>query len=248
MTPTERPSDRWRLVPASWDEVVNGALHRFLNARRALLDPAVRFVPLLAATHLATARATALEANRAGRHAIALALARQAIESLTIIEAAMIDPPWANDLLIAWQAGKATQGALRKRLAELSWPRFPDTPWGVTWLEHMTSLARALQPYAHYSPDLLQWNLAFVTQPSDGNAVAAVGHGAFDQDKAERLALLFGVLLWNVLMLLSHYGDQLDAEAAAVKVALDTEFGQTKWLDQGLGWVDQLIPHVWIPE
>lgn len=243
----KRPVDRWQSVPASWGEVVNTAVARVLNERRQLLAEEVRFIPMLASAHFAACRATALEANRAGFHAVALALARQSMESLTVIEVGMLDRSTANDLLAGWQSEKLTQGAPRKRLADLSWRQMPSTPWGISWLDHMTSLAGVLQPYAHYSPGLLQWNLALVEQPRDGQAIAAIGHGAFDPDKAERLALLLSVFLWNVLVMLSHYGE-LDADAVSVHAELELELGRTQWLDAGEGWRDQLIPHVWFRE
>jgi hypothetical protein len=169
------------------------------------------------------------------------------MESLIVIEVGLLESSVANELLLGWQNEKLTQGALRKRLEQISWPQLPDTPWQISWLEHMRSLASALQPYSHYSPRLLQWNLAFVQRPADEQATAAVGHGAFDADKAERLALLLSVFVWNLLVILGQYAD-MAPDAAEVKARLDRELGKTAWLDAGQGWHDQLIPHVWFRE
>jgi len=243
----ERPPDQWQSVPVLYGSVAYESLRRVQEQQRPALDEDVRFVPMLAAAHFAASRSTALEANRAGFHAVALALARQAMESLTVIEVGLLESSVANELLLGWQSGKLTQGALRKRLEQISWPQLPDTPWQISWLEHMRSLASALQPYAHYSPRLLQWNLAFVQRPADEEAIGAVGHGAFDADKAERLALLLSVFVWNLLVMLGQYAD-MAPEAVEVKARLDSELGKTAWLDVGQGWHDQLIPHVWFRE
>ena len=200
---------------------------------------------MLAAVHFAAARTTGLQANEVGFHAVALGVARQAMESLTIIEIGFLPAVDANRALSRWQSERDSQGELRKQLSRGLWPHLPPTPWGLTWGDHMTSLAKSLQPYAHFSPSLLQWNLSMVrANVAAAAAIASIGDGSFDPDKAERIALLFGVLLWNMLVTLD-YVDDLDAHLITIKRELDDALAATQWLDAGEPWADQLLPHVW---
>ncbi len=165
-----------------------------------------------------------------------------------MIEIGLLPSETASELLGAWTADTLRQGDLRRRLALDLWPSLPDTPWGISWSQHMTSMARALQPYSHCSPDLIQWTLAFQRPTAaEGQMLAAIGSGSFDQDKAERLALLLTVFLWNLLVVLNQL-DELEPPEADVLHALSSELRATTWLDAGEEWHDQLVPHVWFKQ
>jgi len=122
------------------------------------------FLPMIAASHFAAHFVTAGWANRCGLHAVSLGTARQAFEALTIIELGFLGEVGLQQL-VRWEKGAVTSGGLRKWLQEGVWIAYPSGLGGVTWSEFMRSLGRSLQPYAHFSPALLQWNMNMVNAP-----------------------------------------------------------------------------------
>lgn len=245
-----RPSDRWQHLPPAYGSLTYRALDLFQAHRRLGLPETERFLPTLAAAHFTASRDTALRANAEGHHSAALGLARQCLEASTIIEVGFLPAESASKLLAAWQESRIQQGDLRRALERDLWSKLPDAPWGISWTRHMTSLAKTLQPYSHCSPELVQWTLARQKPPAatpDGLMIAAIGKGAFDADKAERLALLLTVFLWNLLVCMEHV-EGLDDGASDALASISAQLRETKWLDAGEEWHDQLVPHVWFKE
>ena len=63
----------------------------------------------------------------------------------------------------------------------------------------MSNLGRSLQPYAHFSPGLLQWNMNMVNAPDEHTGgVVAIGP-SYDPLRAQRIQLLRGALLWTLV-------------------------------------------------
>ena len=207
----------------------------------------LKALPQLAANHFASAVDAAAMANAAGRHAFALGLARHAFESLTIIELNPLDTPDSWNQLVRWEEGKRTAGELRKWLTESAWSGYRPGLFGEPWPDFASTLGRALQPYAHFSPELLQWNLSIVAADEKGHPrLAGIGPQFFDEDKATRLEVLRGVLLWSLGTLLVHHVGP-SSEVTSVKTVLGSlarGLVASDWLVGDADWVTNLIPHV----
>lgn len=81
-------------------------------------------------------------------------------------------------------------------LEEHAWPRYGAGLWDEPWSEFYSRLAKAVQPYAHCSPELLQWNLAAVTGLEGNRFVGGVG--LYDAVKASRLTLFHVLVCWTL--------------------------------------------------
>jgi len=208
-------------------------------------SPDLRELPRLALRQFLDGTITAVDANSRGRHATAVALLRQGVEALTIIELGLIDTDEAWKQLMLWRDERQSQGALRKYLERSAWSRYGDGLWSETWAAFAASLARSVQPYAHLSAGLLQWQLKVRTELSHtGHAIVLVGEGV-DPIKRERVALALSLQIWMLGRLaLVH------TTAPATLRRRVTHLGQllasTRWLTEGADWSEQLLPHLWL--
>ena len=66
----------------------------------------------------------------------------------------MQEPAIAEPLLLDWKNGKKSHGEVRKALERAVWPRYGVGLWSEPWSDFYANLARAVQPYAHYTPEL----------------------------------------------------------------------------------------------
>jgi hypothetical protein len=123
-------------------------------AGKVRLPTALMPIPELALCHHAGCIEAAGHANRRGKHSAAMCLVRQSLEALTVAEIGLQDPVFAGPLLDGWSAGKKSHGELRKALEREIWPSYGTGLWDEPWAEFYGNLARAVQPYAHYSPEL----------------------------------------------------------------------------------------------
>lgn len=203
------------------------------------------FLPRIAASHFAGHFATAGWANRCGLHAVSLGTARQAFEALSVIEVGLLGAAGTEQLL-RWEKGGVTAGGLRKWLETHAWPDYPPGIRGVSWSAFMLDLGRALQPYAHFSPQLLQWNMNVVQAPGGATPwVVAIGPSSYDAARAARIQLLRATLLWA----LGTVTYRADAELLALQGSNDLgelrqEIERSEWLISS-DWEEVLIPHVW---
>ncbi|MEI2731012.1 MAG: hypothetical protein V9G08_03225 [Dermatophilaceae bacterium] len=203
------------------------------------------FLPKIAASHFAAHLATSKWSNECGLHAVSLGTARQAFESLSIIELGTVGEPGRQQLQ-RWEQGLMTAGNIRKWLQLNSWPSFPPGPRGATWIEFMSGLGRALQPYAHFSPELLQWNMNMVRGPGPtGQALVAIGPGSYDPNRAARVQLLRGALTLALATIMTQAdpGCLQGAEVEAVH-RLRVDVDESEWLISS-HWQEVLTPHVW---
>ena len=99
-------------------------------------------------------------ANRDGLHANSLAITRQCVETISVIELGLCRHPDREDILEKWWRGEITPGGTRKWLSENIWPGYGSGLWQESWGEYMGHLAKAVQPYAHYTGQLAQWQMA----------------------------------------------------------------------------------------
>lgn len=154
------------------EQHLHAALKLMQDQRRRTED--FDWAPALAAHHLRTSMGTAHLTNANGFHAVSLT--RQAFEALMVIDVGLITTDAARATLGRWYFGKITAGELRKWLAENAWSAGSLRGlWGEPWTQLVLQLSRALQPYSHFTPDLLQWNFNQVAPlGNDGKFVVAI--------------------------------------------------------------------------
>jgi hypothetical protein len=132
-------------------------------------------------------------ANREGKHANAPSLTRQCLEALSVIELGLTGTAPAVEVLHRWEKDEMTAGEVRKWLEANVWPTYGNGLWEEPWADFMGSLARAIQPYAHYSSRLAQWqsSVHFPRRNRDGGLtlVMKTGPAAYDEHKATRITL-----------------------------------------------------------
>jgi hypothetical protein len=117
----------------------------------------IRSAPMLAHWFLLDTLLLANRANREGMHANALALTRQCVESISVIELGVCGHSDAEAILTAWDSDQLTAGKLRAWLETNMWPRYGSGLRMEPWSAFMRQFAAAIQPYAHYGPNLAQW-------------------------------------------------------------------------------------------
>jgi hypothetical protein len=205
------------------------------------------WAPALAAHHLRVSMGTAHLTNASGIHAVSLSLTRQAFEALMVIDVGLISTDPARAALGRWYAGKISAGELRMWLAENAWPVGSlQGLWHEPWSQFVMQLSRALQPYSHFTPDLLQWNFNQVAPlDRDGKFVVAIGVDHVDQSRVVRLGILRGVLLWMLGNVIAQYADADPDEVGGWDLpTLATTLKSSGWLISESDWGDNLIPHL----
>jgi|GEM_PF-6313575 hypothetical protein len=205
------------------------------------------WAPALAAHHLRASMGTANLTNANGLHAVSLSLTRQAFEALMVIDVGLIATDAARATLGRWYSGKITAGELRKWLAENAWSTGPLRGlWDEPWTQLVLQLSRALQPYSHFSPDLLQWNFNQVAPlGADGKFVVAIGMEHVDPSRVVRLGILRGVLLWMLGSVIAQHEDVDPTEVNSWDLpTLAATMKSSGWLISESDWVDNLIPHL----
>ncbi|WP_154394707.1 hypothetical protein [Burkholderia pseudomallei] len=191
------------------------------------------------------------KANREGMHANALSLTRQCLESLSVIELGICGHKDAESVLLKWDSDELTAGKLRAWLEQRVWSSYGTGLWHETWATFMREFAAALQPYAHYSSMLAQWQVRLVRGASVGGdssepltALIEARPRAYDAQKATRITLFHAVLtyvLGRIWMANNH-----DAEFSALIGDLGTALGRSRYLDgHATDWSQQFWAMVW---
>lgn len=122
----------------------------------------IRNSPMLAHWFMLDSLLLANRANKDGMHANALALTRQCVEAISIIELGVCRHPEAATVLLKWERDQMTPGKLRKWLEDNVWDKYGSGLWCESWSIFMREFAKAIQPYAHYGRDLAQWQVSSV--------------------------------------------------------------------------------------
>jgi len=135
-----------------------------------------KMTPLLALYQINACLNTVVWANANGYHAVAMCLLRQCIEALTVFELGLQPAQYADAVLQQWRDGKITHGELRAKLEKDVWPKYGSGLWDEPWAEFFGNLARSVQPYAHYSPSLMEWQKTIVHHKIDQDRVKALKH------------------------------------------------------------------------
>jgi hypothetical protein len=115
----------------------------------------------------------------------------------------------------------------------------------------MREFAGAIQPYAHYSRSLAQWQLRLhrlydAAEPNaDLKALIGLGPRAYDPQKATRITLFHALL--NYILGRIWIASHDDAtESAATVTRLGDAIGRCRYLDgQKTAWAQQFWEMVW---
>jgi hypothetical protein len=196
--------------------------------------------------HIGTCLDASGSANEQGYHAVAICLTRQCVEALTIVEAAFLEPPHPERLLSKWLKG-SPQGNLRKEIERLAWPNYGKGLWDEPWSEYFANLAKAVQPYSHYTPELLQWQLAVMSNSDGKSFIAGAGPGTFDPLKGHRVSLLHVLIIWSLGRILFENRPDVKGLISYQDVDdLGQSLANSNLLIPGSEWAIQLWPHMFL--
>jgi hypothetical protein len=220
-------------------------------SEREDLTAYVRIAPLSASYHLHQCTLSSIDANENGRYSVAMALLRQCVEALTIIEVGLQSSEFATSVLDAWLKDKLTPGQIRKKLETEVWSKYEFGLWEESWSEYFGNLARAVQPYAHYSHKLMGWQFttpAIIPTPEPGeDTVFYAGIGLDNKDflKGARISLFITLVGWTVARLLEENGVLCPMRGEKLK-EWGESIGASEILDGEISsWSDIFLPHLW---
>ena len=202
----------------------------------------------LAIFHLAASLDSSLDANEKGRHAVGISLTRQCIEALTLIDVGLQDEAFAVPLLQRWRDGTKSSGELRQELEKKVWPNYGNGLWDEPWSEYFGNLSRAVQPYAHVSRELLEWQWAVIESDLRDQKFTVV-IGRYDPLKASRITLLCVLVGWTLgrLLLANRSGSELNVISLEIQ-ELGRELGRSKLLMKKKDWWLELLPNMFFKE
>lgn len=217
----------------------------------------VRSLPMLAHWFVLDSLLLSNQANREGMHANALALTRQCVEAISVVELGICGHPDAETILLKWEADDLTPGRLRAWLQEKVWPQYGAGLWSEPWPTFMREFAGAVQPYAHYSSPLSQWQYRLHRLPDpkqlqsagdtgeDLRTVVEIGPRAYDPQKATRVTL-FQTLVTYILGRITLAGSPPDAEFATLMERFGSALSKSRYLDgHETDWSRQLWAMIW---
>lgn len=218
------------------------------------IDPTDRLAPLLAAIHLHQSIRASMSSNSAGHHSIAIALLRQCVEALTVVEIGLQSPELVKTLLEIWRKDKS-HGTLRKRLQTDRWSSYGPGLWAEPWEEYFGNLAFAVQPYAHYTELLMGWQYVLppVAKKEDGidptYLYATYGFDKVDSLKLIRIQIFQALIGWTLARVLEENsitcpmsGSRLATWGSMLRVSELFDDPNTNWREH---WRDQLLPFLW---
>lgn len=234
------------------EEITEKVMRRIADGVAGIeMLPQVRSAPMLAHWFLLDTLLLANQANRDGMHANALSLTRQCVEATSVIELGICGHADAAAVLLKWDADDITPGKLRAWLQANVWPAYGPGLWSEPWPTFMREFASAVQPYAHYSRSLAQWQLRLhrfhdADDPNaDSHAVVEMRPRAYDAQKATRITL-FHALISYVLGRIWLVANPSDAAFAALVERFGNALGRSRYLDgHQTDWSQQFWAMVW---
>jgi len=210
-----------------------------------LSTPDLQSLAELAICHHAGCLEASNHANRRGKHSAAICLVRQSVEALTIAEIGLQPPAFAEPLLLGWKEGKKSHGELRKALEKDVWPSYGPGLWDESWAEFYGNLARAVQPYAHYTSELQGWQFVTVDYEGGKEFTAMFGLETYDPLQATRVTLFHMLLTYMLGRILLAHGKNPDVLSRRADILeLGQALGSSKLLFQRAEWWAQLAPHM----
>ena len=234
------------------EEATSQIMRRIANSVSANeMTLQVKSAPMLAHWFILDTLLLANQANRDGMHANALALTRQCVEAIGVVELGVCGHPDAEATLLKWEADELTAGKLRAWLQAHVWPPYGSGLWNEPWSTFMREFASAIQPYAHYDRSLAQWQLRLhrfhdADEPNaDSHAILEMRPRAYDAQKATRITL-FHALLSYVLGRIWQTANPADTEFAALMARLGMALSKSRYLDgHQTNWSQQFWAMVW---
>ena len=127
-------------------------------------------IPEAALFHSSDCLTASMQANAAGQHSVAIGLLRSCLEALTLVDVGLQANEYRLPRLRQWNQKKRTASDIRKDLERDVWPRYGYGLWDEAWGHFFGNLARALHPYAHYSPELMGWQMSSLRMDTSGRA------------------------------------------------------------------------------
>ena len=211
----------------------------------------VKSSPMLAHWFMLDSLMLANQANREGMHANALALTRQCIEAIGVIELGICGHADAEAMLLKWDEDRLNPGKLRAWLETNVWPQYGSGLWNEPWSTFMREFAAAVQPYAHYGRSLAQWQLRLhgfepANEPDAAmRGLIEIRPRAYDAQKATRITLFHGLLAY-ALGRVWMAANAADAEFASLMNRLRAALGKSRYLDgHATDWSQQFWAMVW---
>lgn len=180
-----------------------------------------------------------------------LALMRQCVEAISVIELSICDHPGAEGVLLKWESDQLSSGKLRAWLQANVWQRYGTGLWAESWATFMHEFSAAVQPYAHYSRNLAQWQILFHSLTEAPNlteaveAIIEIRPRAYDAQKATRITLFHAILVYTLgrIWMAAKGGD---VEFAALMDRFRSALGSSKYLDgHRTDWSQQFWAAVW---
>jgi len=200
-------------------------------------------IPLLSLLHLYDCISVNISVNREGKYSVAICLVRQCVEALTLIDVGLQENSFREPIFEKWCAGKKSHGEIRRELEESIWPKYGSGLWEEPWAEFFSNLAKAVQPYAHYSDHLMGWQMAVLGH--DGGTKLVVALGVDDPVKASRITLLNSLVVWTLGRLLTE--NCRKKEVDRIKPLIDkigVSLAASNLLSKNQEWAEELLPHV----
>ncbi|MBI5313050.1 MAG: hypothetical protein HZB28_08010 [Methylocystis sp.] len=196
----------------------------------------VQMLPAQAHWFLLDSLLLANRANREGMHANALAITRQCIEAISVIELGLCGSPEAIEILYRWEKDAITAGELRKWLESNLWSKHGSGLWNERWSIFMGNLARAIQPFAHYSSKLSQWQSHIIGHSKGGEGeahtlVLRFAPRAYDPQKATRITLFHSLITFVLGRIFMTYTTVLDHDFNAAVNRFGAALSQSDYLD-----------------
>ena len=212
-------------------------------------DLQLQLIPHYAGKHCLQSVRVSRLANEGATPAVAVGLLRDAVEALSIVALSISDDGKKARLLDKWNKERLSAGELRKHLEREVWPNISITGlWGETWADFWASLARSVQPYAHFSPLRMRWhqNVQFI----EGQWHVLINHpsGDFEIYRAARIVAFQLLIFWAFAELVCVFNGAPSNQL--VQLASHSQKAK-EWLAkhdmffQGKGWEIQLLPFVY---
>ena len=229
------------------EEATPTVMGRISAATSAIHMPLqVKFLPQKAHWFLLDSLLLANQANREGMHANALSLTRQCVEAMSVVELGLCGHKDAESTLHQWEKDDLTPGKLRAWLEANVWPAYGSGLWTESWASFMRQFAAALQPYAHYSTKLSQWQDQLLPDSGDDQThkLVRIAPRAYDPQKATRITLLHGILTYVLGRI--HLAGHKDPELAPLVLRLGSALSKSQYLDgHATDWSQQFWAMLW---
>lgn len=205
------------------------------------------FAPQEAVYFFVHAMEIAYEANKAGIHANALSQTRYCIEAMAVIELGICRTNGREAVLEDWLEGRASPGKIRQWLAREAWPSYGTGLWSESWEDFQAMLAGAVQPYAHYTSQLAQWQSRLLFgNPGERTAYIESGPIVYDPQKATRFTLYHSILNYTLGRIWLANSASDDREFREIVTRLGDALGKSRYLDgHKTNWDRQFWAMVW---